>query len=372
MFRIIDRYLLREAIGAWFAVTAVLLVIIIAHRFARFLGEAASGNLPGPAVFELLGYACIGFLTVLTPVGLFIGLLTAFGRLYRDSEMVAMFACGVGVRDVYRPVLVLGLAGALLVAWLNLFASPWAASEALKSRRIAEKQAELGVFESGRFKTSKDGDVAFYAESADSDTGILSRVFVAARKTDGESVAIRAAEGEQVRSEATGQRFLVLNDGRRYDGVIGDANYRTYSFAEHGIQIRQDDPDFRTFKRDGVPTVQLLISDSPRDIAELHWRISGPVMTLLLVFIAVPLAQTRPREGRYGRVVIGVLLYVVYSNLLGVAQVWLEKGRLSPDTGLWPVHLLALLVGFVLLAKMTHWNLARLWPRGRSNGEAAA
>lgn len=355
MFRIVDRYLLREAAGAWLAVTGVLLVIILAHRFSRYLGEAASGNLPGFAVFELLGYASIGFLTVLTPVGLFLGLLTAFGRLYRDSEMTAMFACGIGPRQLYRPVLLLGLVGTLLVGSLSLFAAPWAASEALKSRRIAEKEAEIGVFESGRFKTSSDGNVAFYAEDVDSATGRLSGVFVSSQAENDTDVTIRAARGHQ-ELLPNGQRFLILENGRRYDGNVGSAEYRVMTFAEHGIEIRRDDPDLATAKRDGVPTRELLGSDELRDVSELQWRISTPLLALVLAFISVPLARTGPREGRYGKVVLGVLLYVVYSNFLGVARVWLERGNLPPWLGLWLVHLLAIAVGAVMLAFMTGWR----------------
>lgn len=356
LFRIVDRYLLKEAASAWMAVTGILLVIILAHRFSRFLGEAASGNLPGFAVFELLGYASIGFLSILTPVGLFLGLLTAFGRLYRDSEMAAMFACGIGPKQLYRPVLLLGVIAALLVGSLSLFAAPWAASEALKSRRIAEKEAEIGVFESGRFKTSSDGNVAFYAEEVDSATGELSEVFVSSRDRTEDNVTIRASKGRQELQPKTGQRFLILEDGRRYDGEPGEADYRVMEFKEHGIEIRRDDPDLSTVKRDGVSTIELLGSDDPRDIAELQWRISTPLLALILAFISVPLAKTRPREGRYGKVVLGVLMYVVYSNFLGVTQVWLERGILPAWAGLWIVHALALAVGSAMLAVMTGWR----------------
>lgn len=372
MFRIVDRYLLKEAASAWLAVTGVLLVIILAHRFSRFLAEAASGNLPGAAVFELLGYASIGFLGVLLPVGLFLGLLTAFGRLYRDSEMSAMFACGIGPRQLYRPVLLLGVIAALLVGALSLFAGPWAASEALKSRRIAEKEAEIGVFESGRFKTSSDGNVAFYAEGVEPASGELSEVFVASRREADTNVTIRAETGHQESFPETGQRFLILENGHRYDGTVGQADYRVMTFEEHGIEIRREDPDLTTVKRDGVPTSELLGSDDPRDIAELQWRISTPLLALILAFISVPLAKTRPREGRYGKVVIGVLLYVVYSNFLGVAQVWLERGILPSWIGLWMVHLLAFAVGAVMLALMTGWRPGAVSGHARHAGDGEA
>ncbi|HEX7029399.1 MAG TPA: LPS export ABC transporter permease LptF [Gammaproteobacteria bacterium] len=355
---IVNRYLAREAFTTWLAVTGVLLVIISSHRFARFLGEAAAGKLPGGAVFELLGYGSVGFLTVLVPVGFFLGLLMAFGRLYRDSEMTALIACGVGPAQLYRPVFALGLVVALLLAGLTLYGAPWAAGEALKARLAAEKEAELGVFESGRFKSAQSGDAVFYAERADAQTGLLHGLFLNQHGEKGEQAVVTAASGEQQLDVMTGRRLLVLYDGVRYDGAPGEADYRVVHFAEHGVEITPGAPDLVTSQRDGVPTAVLLGSNDPRDVAELQWRISGPLMLLVLAFMAVPLARTRPREGRYGRIVIGVLVYVLYSNLLGVARLGLERGELPPWLGLWWVHILFAAGGALLLAHSLGWRYA--------------
>lgn len=355
---IVNRYLAREAFASWLAVTLVLLAIISSHRFARFLGEAAAGTLPGSAVFELLAYGSVGFLTVLVPVGFFLGLLMAFGRLYRDSEMTALAACGVGPAQLYRPVFALGLAVAMLLSGLTLFGAPWAAGEAMEARLAAEKQAEIGVFESGRFKSAQSGNAVFYAERADAESGTLHDLFLNQHGEEDEQAVVTAAAGEQQLDADTGRRLLVLYDGIRYDGAPGDADYRVVRFAEHGVEIAPSAPDVVTSSREGVPTATLLGSNDPRDIAELQWRISGPVLLLVLAFIAVPLARTRPREGRYGRIVIGVLVYVLYSNLLGVARLGLERGQLPPWLGLWWVHLLFIGAGVLLLAHSLGWRYA--------------
>ncbi len=355
---IVNRYVMREALAAWLAVTGVLLAIISSHRFARFLGEAAAGKLPGRAVFELLGYGSIGFLTVLVPVGFFLGLLMAFGRLYRDSEMTALIACGVGPAQLYRPVFALGVAAALLLSALTLYGAPWAAQQALEARRAAEKEAELGVFESGRFKSAQGGNAVFYAGSADAASGVLGDLFLSQVQSDGEQAVVSAASGEQRHDPDTGRRLLILHDGIRYDGVPGSADYRVLRFAEHGVEIAPSAPDLATSKRDGIATSALLASGDPRDVAELQWRISGPLMLLVFAFIAVPLSRTRPREGRYGRIVVGVLLYVVYSNVLGLARLGIERGELPPWLGLWVVHLVFVCAGILLLAHSVGWRYA--------------
>jgi len=355
---IVNRYIARESLAAWLAVTAVLLVIISSHRFARFLGEAAAGKLPGGAVFELLAYGSIGFLTVLVPVGFFLGLLMAFGRLYRDSEMTALIACGIGPRQLYRPVFALGLTAAVLLSGLTFYASPWAAEQALVSRRAAEKEAELGVFESGRFKSAQGGNAVFYAENVDARTGMLQGLFLSQRKPTGEQAVVSARGGEQKTDPASGRRLLVLYDGVRYDGTPGRADFRIMEFAEHGVEIAPSAPDLATSKLNGVPTAVLLEADDIAAIAELQWRISGPLMLLVLAFIAVPLSRTRPREGRYGRVIAGVLIYVAYSNVLGVARLAVEREQVPAWIGLWWVHIIFLVAGALLLAHSLGWRYA--------------
>lgn len=354
---IISRYLAREALVSWIGVTLVLLVIICSHRFARILGEAAAGKLPGGAVFELLMYTSVGFLTILLPVGFFLGLLMTFGRLYRDSEMSALNACGVGPAELYRPVMALAAVVAVLVGWVTLQAAPWAADQALQARRVAEKEAELGVFESGRFKSARGGDAVFYVERVD-ENGKLHGLFLTQRASDDDEVPalVRAQRGEQRVDPETGRRLLVLEDGIRYDGKPGRADYRVIRFAEHGVEIAPSAPDLSTAKREVMPTAALIGSDDPLDIAELQWRLSAPLLALVLALIALPLSRTRPREGRYGRVVLGVLVYVAYSNLLGVARLALEREQIPAAVGLWPVHLVFLLAGFALLAHNNGWR----------------
>lgn len=355
---IVNRYIARESLASWLTVTAVLLVIISSHRFARFLGEAAAGKLPGGAVFELLAFGSIGFLTVLVPVGFFIGLLMAFGRLYRDSEMTALIACGIGPRQLYRPVFALGLVAAIFLSGLTFYLSPWAAEQALASRRAAEKEAELGVFESGRFKSAQGGNAVFYAEDVDASSGLLHGLFLSQRRGDGEQAVVSAASGEQKIDAASGQRMLVLYDGVRYDGEPGRRNFRVMQFGEHGVVIAPSAPDLATSKLNGVSTATLLATDSNAATAELQWRISAPLMLLILAFIAVPLSRTRPREGRYGRVIAGVLIYVAYSNVLGIARLAVERGQVPAWIGIWWVHLVFLVAGAVLLAHSLGWRYA--------------
>jgi lipopolysaccharide export system permease protein len=366
--RILDRYLFRETLETWAAVTGVLLLILLASRFAFFLGDAASGRLPGSAVFTLLGLSVVNYLTLIIPLGLFLGVMLCFGRLYRDSEMVVLMACGVGIGDLYRPLLRLaGLIAALLLA-LALFVGPWAAEKSFLVRKQAEHEAEIAVFDAGRFKSTKDGSAVYYAEHVDQRTLSLENVFVQRIERlpapDG-SIArervslITARSGRQVTNAETGERSLVLTDGRRYVGTPGQPEFSVVHFVEHGIQIDVADPDYASKDPSLLPTRELLVEGDAKRTAELHRRLGIPVSLMIFALLALPLARSSPREGRYGRLAAAILVYFIYSNMLSIARLWIDKGEMSPSFGLWPVHLTFLLITVALLLRQNGYATLR-------------
>jgi len=346
---ILNRYLFRETLVSWLGVTGVLLLILLSSRFSRYLGQAAAGELPGEAVFSLLGLGVVNYLTLLIPIGLLLGIMMALGRLYRDSEMTALMACGVGPGQVYRPIMLLaGILAVALVA-LSMYLGPLSARQTDKVHQRAEREARLSVFESGRFKGSEDGSKVFYARQVDDD-GQLHDVFLHGDQNGNEAL-VTARTGHQTLDGETGDRTLVLRDGYRYQGEPGRADYAIIQFGTHGVSLAGGDGErYVANKVDFLPTAELWKRGSRGTIAELEWRISIPVMALILAFLAVPLARTSPRQGRYGRLLAAILVYIIYSNLLGVSKVWVQRGTLSPAIGLWWVHVLMLGGALALLA----------------------
>jgi lipopolysaccharide export system permease protein len=142
---------------------------------------------------------------------------------------------------------------------------------------------------------------------------------------------------------------MVLYDGQRFEGVPGTTSFRILDFAEHGIPIVTRTPSAPSEKPATLPTSRLLGSTDPVEVAELQWRLSAPLATVLLTILSVPLSRTNPRQGRYSKVIIAVLAYIVYANLLAAARVWVEQGRVPYTLGLWWVHALLLLIGGSLI-----------------------
>lgn len=350
MSRILDRYIFREIASTWLAVTAGLLLILLTNQFARVLGDVAKGKLPKDAAFDVIGLSAAQYLTILVPIGLFLAVMLALGRLYRDSELPAMMACRVGPAGIFRPLVWLLVPLALGVAWLSIDLGPKALLSIERVGAEARRAADLASIEPGRFLSVGPNDAVVYGESI-RDDGMMENVFLQRRLENGSLEIVTARLGEQIESDDPDVRFLVLHNGRRYEGVPGTTEFRVVEFLEHGIPYRlpslsPSDPLPRA-----MPFSTLVASSELPLIAEMQWRISIPLATIILSILAVPLSRTQPRAGRYGRVAIGILVFIIYLNMLSAAKTWIEQGTLQPAIGLWSVHGVALLFALGLLAQ---------------------
>lgn len=349
MSDVLGRYVLRETLLTWLVVTVVLLVILVTNQFASVLGDAAANKLPRDSILLVMGLTSVQYLTILVPVGLFLSIMLALARLYHDSEMAAMMACGVGPAQLYRPLLKLAVVLAILVGVLALVVSPRAIQEVQRLADAARREVSLGVLEPGRFLGFGNGQAVLYAESADAD-GHLRNVFVQRREA-GRVEVIVADEAWQTEASDAGVRVLTFARGTRYEAAPGDPRVRVVSFAEHGIpySLPQSGAAGRSQPPEARSSLDLLSTATPEDLAELHWRISVPATLLVLAFLAVPLARTEPRKGRFSGLAAAVLVYVIYANLLAAGKGWLERGQIPMVLGLWWVHGLFITATVVML-----------------------
>jgi len=347
--RIVARYIAKETALTMAAVTGVLLLILLSNRFALLLGDAAAGRLPRDTVFTLLGLASINYFIVVVPVALFLAVMLALGRLYRDSEMTTLTACGVGPVQVYRPLLAIAGLVAALLALMSLEVAPWAQRMTHIINGAAQHNAQVGSFESGRFKVDDEGKGALYAEKVTQDGKTLENVFMEGPSDERQAVVIAATGHRQGTDKDPGGGLLVLEDGWRYEGVPGKADYRTVRYAEHGIVIQPAKPDSLLDEFDAYPTSELLGTDDLNAVSELQWRLSVPLSVLILTLLAMPLSKTSPRQGRYGKLMAAILVYVIYYNLGILARVWLQKGLSPPRLGLWWVDILFLAAVLMML-----------------------
>jgi len=349
MFRVIERYIAREVLQTMLGVLIILLLIFVSNKLVRYLADVASGELPSEILFTLLTLQSIKFFIWLLPPSMYFAVLLVLGRLYRDSEMSAMNACGIGPGKIYRGLLLVALPMTALAAWVSFIVVPHIAQVEYKITDNAKQAVEITGVTPGVFKRSGTGEKIFYVERMTDDRQLSKNVFIYAKTRQGSVVF--SAKRARVTVDKYGDRFLVLEEGYRYDGQPGQVNYRMTEFENHALKLESKLRTDTNKRRDWVPISKLWKSKDVRDQAELQWRIAIPLSGLLLVLLAVPIGKVTPRQGQYGKLGIAIPLYIIYFLLLTSTRAKIAKGSFSPELGLWWIHGLILLLTIFLLAK---------------------
>ena len=358
---IVFRYLSREVLVTLSAVSAVLLVIIMSGRFIKYLAQAASGALDPGVLFMIMGFRLPGFLQLILPLGLFLGILLAYGRLYLESEMTVLAATGMSQQRLLAVTMAPAALVALLVAWLSFSLAPQGATQFSLLLNKQDAMTEFDTLVPGRFQALRDGTRVTYTQELSEDRAGLGGVFISEKrlstdKTKDRGITVLVAEKGHLEVRPDGSRFLILQNGYRYDGNPGQANYRAIQYETYGAMLPKPDISNEITDREAIPTPELFGNDTPRYKAELQWRISLPILVFIVTLMAVPLSRVNPRQGRYLKLLPAILLYMSYLTILIAVRGALEKGRLPFALGMWWVHVLFLLIGLGLL----YWEPLRL------------
>jgi len=364
---IVFRYLIRQIMVSMLAVSGILLLVFMSGRFIKYLAEAAEGELAAGVLFSIMGYRFPGFLELILPLGLFIGILLAYGRMYLESEMTVLFACGVSDRQLLGKTLIGALPVMLVVAAMSLFVSPWGMKQV---ERIFNEQAKATEFEMlapGRFQDFTSGSRVTYTESLSDDKRQLQGVFIAEYDRNGQGVTLITAEtGSQFIDEETGSRFLILEDGGRFQGTPGQLDYNATRFEAYGLKVQSGEAGNRTLE-EGVSTLELWRSDDPEDRALLHWRLSLPLIVPIVTLLAVRLSRVNPRQGRFFHLLPAMLVYITYLGLLIVARDALADEKVPEWIGMLWVHVLFLALGLWLHFGPAWLHRRRLEKEGRAH-----
>ena len=339
---IFQRALRSELVSTAGAVFTTLFTIEITNLLIRILGQAAGGKIASADVVALIGFAALNYLPQILILTGFISVLLVVARSYQDSEMVVWFASGLSLARFIKPVMAFGLPIVLLTGVLSFSVTPWAARQSAEFRERFEKREDIARVSPGKFQESSSSDRVFFVESVSGDASKVQNIFVNTISNGRTSVVV-AKEGT-IETNARGDKMLVMEQGRRYDGVPNQSDFQVMEFEKYSVVVnRQSDTVVGNKSASTLPTEDLLADMSRVNAGELLWRGALPVMALMLMLLAIPLGFVNPRSGRSANLLIALMLFIVYSNMTSVLQAAVSQGRMSFALASWPLHAVAAL-----------------------------
>lgn len=343
---IFERSVLREFASTAGAVFVALFAILLTTHLIRLLGQAAGGKLATEAVIALLGFNALNYLPVLLSLTLFIAVLMTLSRSYRDSEMVVWFASGLPLTAWVRPVMKFAAPLVIAITALSLFLSPWALSKSAAYRQHMESREDVARVSPGAFKESASAERVFFVEGVSGEEGRVKNVFISSMQHG--RLGIMMSGNGYTEAMPNGDRFVVLLNGRRYEGTPGTSEYRIMEFERYAVRIETKEARGIEQKPKNMSLPDLARNPTNQNHAEILWRIGIPLAALNLALMAIPLSFVNPRAGRTNNLILALLTYMTYSNLISVSQAWVAQGKLPFEIGWWLVHV-AMFVLLILL-----------------------
>lgn len=337
---IFQRALRRELVSTAGAVFTTLFTITITVMLIKILGRAAGGKVASQDVIALIGFAALKYLPIILILTAFISVLVVVTRSYQDSEMVVWFASGLSLSRWIKPIMMFGMPIIVLTTALSFVVTPWANRQSAAFQERFEKREDIAKVSPGKFQESSSADRIFFVEAVSGDATKVKNVFVNTVQNGRTSVVV-AREGE-IAIDERGDKFLVMNQGRRYDGAVNQADFRVMEFERYGVLVaRKSQALIGDMSARSLSTPELIANLNNFNSGELLWRVSLPVMGLLLMLLAIPLGFVNPRGGRSANLLVALLLFIIYSNMVSVFQASVVQQRLSLSMAWWPLHLVA-------------------------------
>ncbi|MGH8182170.1 MAG: LPS export ABC transporter permease LptF [Rhodanobacteraceae bacterium] len=341
---ILDRYILREFLISALAAIVVLLVIFAGSTFADVANKVATGRLPGGVMFTVLGLNLVNTLQALLPMGMFLGMLLALGRMYRDSEMHVLSASGFGPKGLLKPAAIFAIGAGIVVALVALWLGPLAARASSAEVEQANRSVIAAGLEPGQFTSLAGRGGILFANTVSPDGTRLGKLFVESERVGKDGITsisvITADHGNLFHEGQEDNRFIALHDGHRYDIRLGQDNWRLMQFQQNDIALSPPSDDSDQSDTEGMRTTASLIGDrDPAARAELQWRIAIPFGPLVLAMLVLPMARQGPRSSPVGRILIAVLAYLIIINLMILARSLIASDKLAAPIGMWWVLL---------------------------------
>ncbi|OOF37920.1 LPS export ABC transporter permease LptF [Rodentibacter rarus] len=344
---ILTRYLTKEVFKSQVAILFILLLIFFCQQLVRVLSSAANGNVPADLVFSLLGLGMPTMAQLMLPLCLFIAILLTFGRLYAESEITVMRACGIGQGILVRVVLMLSLITAGLAAYNALWLSPWAVQKQSTLVEEAKANPTMGALSSGQFMSTSNNNFVLFIDSIKGNEINDVYLFQTAPKGQTKPSVVTAEKG-QLKSLPNGDQILSLQNTQRVEGTAALPDFRFTHFAEYQAYLGYQATESQSDEAATLSSGALIKQNDPAARAELHWRITLILAVPLMALIAVPLSRVNPRQGRFAKILPALLLYLIYFLLQSSLKSAGSAGKLEASILMPLVNVAFLFLGIVL------------------------
>ncbi|CEK09924.1 LPS export ABC transporter permease LptF [Legionella hackeliae] len=350
---LIFRYLAKEVFITLTALTAILLLIFMSNQFVQYLNRAAAGNIPGMIIMKLMMLELPNLMGLLLPLGFYISILIAYGRLYAESEMTVLQACGYGPYQLIKHTFIMATVVAIIVTVIVLWASPLIATERAKLMKTTGVQTLIQTIVPGRFRQVSEGKQVFYVESMSRDHTKAQHIFLARQVIKEQKPQWDILWAERAFAETdpkTFEDYIVLQQGSEYEGLPGNADFQVAQFEQYKVRLPHPTITIQNDTRSASTASLLPFTNSDlRKAAELQWRLSIPLMVFSLTLVAVPLSRVNPRSGKYAKLLPAIVLFIVYANLMFVSRDWIIAAKVPLWVGMWWLHLTVALLGIFLM-----------------------
>ena len=353
---IIRRYIISEITKPATNILLLMVAIFASYTAITYLTDAVGGLMTPSQVGTLIGLRVGMALEILLPVTLYLSVMIALGRLYKDSEMTALAACGLGTGGVVWPVMILSLPVALIAGGASLYIRSAAYTQIYKLRTQAQADFSIGQLESDRFLEIADGRYTFFSEEIDYERNVAFNVFLREKK-DNAWVVIQAEEMVAGGRNNLGYPVMILRKGQLVEFPYSGKGANIIRFEKAHYPLLSNVAGSERYRRKAATTAHLFQSDRLEDVAELQWRLSTPLSTFLLALLGIPLSRTNPRRGKYAKLGTALVIFAVYYQLFTIAKTNVENGNVDPLIGIWWVPTLLLALTLVML-----WRTGRLRP----------
>lgn len=361
---ILQRYIYREILQKFLSIAGLLLLIFVSKYYVEYLADAASGKISTHLVFSFLWLKILATLPKMLPISLFLSVILAFSRLIRDNELVIFHSSGAGRPFEITTTLRFALVFTLFFSIIVLYFSPWAEKQIALLKSQAKQDSDITGITAGRFKEFSKGDRVVYIEGLSTDKQSMENIFLQVRQNN--QLGVLTSDKAQFQwDDERGNRYIVFRDGQRYVGSPGMKDYQITDYESYAVLIETSSVE----QESNVPprtlsSSELLRSDQAAHQAELQWRVSLIISCLLLAMLGVILNSLSWTDKQYILILSGMLIYFIYSNLMGISRTLLGRAQLSSYIGLWWVHLL--LIGLIVI--LYHWQtLKRLNKQDKSH-----